>query len=92
MGEVLLSMDDQSDIAKTCPVLQITAREEMIEELEQAEAPMGEYIEDLIQAKEEQGAKIPWLKDYLLVIREGKTVGLYGIVPSLEGWYLSLWQ
>lgn len=88
LAETLQALDENEEIAKTCPVLQLEDREAFLNYLEAAKEPVGTYISSLVEAGERQGKDIPWLKDYLKVVREGKVLLIYNLQPESEGWTL----
>lgn len=88
MQELLQDLDENEEIAKTCPVLQLTEQQEFLEYLEKAEEPVGTYISNLVEAGERQGKDIPWLKDYLKAVKEGDMLLTYALEPVSQGWKL----
>lgn len=86
--ELLLDLDANEEIAKTCPVLELQGRKKFLEFLEEAEEPVGTYISNLVSAGEHQGKDIPWLKDYLKAVREGDALFTYALEPVSQGWKL----
>ncbi|MGN0154010.1 MAG: hypothetical protein ACI4A3_06135, partial [Lachnospiraceae bacterium] len=88
MQELLYALDENEEIAKTCPVLLLSDRRAFLKYLEKAEEPVGTYISNLVQTKDKQGKEIPWLKDYLRVIREGDEMLAYALEPAPEGWQI----
>lgn len=87
-GDILIQLGENEEIAKTCPVLQITKQEEFLQYVEKAQAPVGIYISNLIKRLEEQGCDVPWLKDYVKVLKEGSNLSMYVLEPALEGWQI----
>lgn len=85
-GRLLYDMDGNEEIAKTCPVLQLTDKEEFLTYLKDAKNPIGSYLNELIEAAERQGKDIPWLKDYLKAVREGTGLLIYELQQVSEGW------
>ncbi len=85
-GQLLYDMDDNEEIAKTCPVLQLEDRKEFLDYLEEAKEPAGTYLSDLVEAGQRQGKDIPWLKDYLKAVREGDSIFIYALEQTEEGW------
>ena len=88
LQEILYALDENQEIAKTCPVLQIEEKKHFLSYMKQADVPVGTYVSNLIGMKEREGEEVPWLKDYLKVIREGGIVQTYYLVQSKEGWML----
>lgn len=88
MQELLLDLDANEEIAKTCPVLELKGQEKFLEYLEEAEEPVGTYVSNLVSAGERQGKDIPWLKDYLKAVREGDALLTYALEPVSQGWKL----
>ncbi|MCM1497835.1 MAG: GerAB/ArcD/ProY family transporter [Clostridium sp.] len=88
LAETFTALDENEEIAKTCPVLQLYEQEEFLDYLEDAEEPVGSYLGNLIEANRRQGKDIPWLKDYLKVIREGDSLLVYTLESVDEGWHL----
>lgn len=86
--ELLMDLDTEEEIAKTCPVLELQEQEKFLEFLKKTEKPVGTYISDLISAGERQGKDIPWLKDYLKAVREGDALFTYALEPVSQGWKL----
>ncbi len=86
--DILNQLNENKEVAKTCPVLQITEKDEFMKYLEKAKEPVGSYITNLIRASENQGKNIPWLKDYVKVLREGTSLKVYFIEKQKEGWQL----
>lgn len=89
LAETFIALDENEEIAKTCPVLQLYEQEEFLDYLEDAEEPVGAYLAGLIEANRRQGKDIPWLKDYLKVIREGDSLLVYTLESVDEGWRLN---
>lgn len=88
LADILQALDENEEIAKTCPVLLLEDRDIFLDYLNGAEEPVGTYISNLIGAGEGQGKDIPWLKDYLKVVREGKGLLIYSLQQVPEGWTL----
>ncbi len=82
---ILLELGHSREVAKTCPVIQVQDIDEFTGFRETFERPMGTYINDLIRGKERKGIRIPWLKDYLKVIRENDTIMVYDLEIMEEG-------
>lgn len=89
LQELLYLMDENSEIAKTCPVLQLTEKERFLIYLKKAEEPVGNYLAEMIETSERQGRDVPWLKDYLKKVREGTETDIYYLESVSEGWRVS---
>lgn len=87
-GDILSQMGENVEIAKTCPVLQVDDKDGFLQFVKNAKEPVGTYINNLIQMKENQGNSIPWLKDYLKVLREEMELQVYFLEKATEGWQL----
>lgn len=61
----------------------------MIDFLDEEEAPVGNYIENLVRVKERQGVDVPWLKDYLKAMRENGDMQVMYLKEVGEGWEIS---
>ena len=83
---ILNLLDENEEIAKTCPVLQLAQKEEFLSYLEKEEMPVGNYLENVIRESEEKNLEIPWLKDYLKAVREQKGLEIYMLQPVSQGW------
>lgn len=86
LQDLLGILDENEEIAKTCPVLQVTEREAFLRYLEEAGSPVGSYLEAVIRTGERQKKNIPWLKDYLKAMREEQGVEVYLLESVPEGW------
>lgn len=86
--DILSQMGDNEEIAKTCPVLQITDKDAFLNYVKKAKEPVGTYITNLIKVMESQGMSIPWLKDYMKVLREEMDLQIYFLEQEKEGWQL----
>lgn len=84
--DILNQLNEHKDIAKTCPVLQITQKDAFLKFLKKAKEPVGTYVTNLIHISESQGKNIPWLKDYRKVLQEGTPLKVYFIEKENEGW------
>lgn len=84
--DMISQMGENEEIAKTCPLLQLTDKDEFLEFVKDSKEPVGIYISNLIQMKESQGNDIPWLKDYLKVLREEMKLQIYYLEKVTEGW------
>lgn len=87
-GKLLYDMDENEEIAKTCPVLQLPDKEKFLDYLKDAKEPIGTYLSGLIEVARQQGKDIPWLKDYLKAVREGTGLLIYELEQVSEGWSL----
>lgn len=79
-------LDQEEEVAKTCPVLEVRDVEEVDSFLREEEEPVGNYLENLVRASEKQGLNVPWLKDYLSALRENKGIRVAYLEPVEEGW------
>lgn len=86
---LLYMLDGEEEIAKTCPMLQLYDYKKMIDFLDEEEAPVGNYIENLVRVKERQGVDVPWLKDYLKAVRENEDMQVMYLKEVGEGWEIS---
>lgn len=68
--KILYMLDENEDVAKTCPVLLVPEPEIFLAYLEEEDKPVGNYLENLIRETERQGQEITELKDYLKTMRE----------------------
>ena len=87
--KLLYMLDGEEEIAKTCPMLQIFDYKKVIDFLDEEEAPVGNYIENLVRVKERQGVDVPWLKDYLKAMRENGDMQVMYLEEVGEGWEIS---
>lgn len=87
-GDILSQMGENEEIAKTCPVLQISDKNEFLQYIKDAKEPVGIYLSNIIKMKESQGDDVPWLKDYLKVLREEMDLPIYFLEKETEGWQL----
>ncbi|MBQ9983893.1 MAG: hypothetical protein IJP29_04820 [Lachnospiraceae bacterium] len=81
-------LDENRDIAKTCPVVQIQDEESFVKYMENAKEPVGAYLENLVKINEKEGSPIPKVKDYLKVMREGSDLQEYYLEKTEEGFVL----
>lgn len=81
----LLELEASFEIAKTVPVLEVKEPDKLMAYLETINEPVGTYMRDLVRIQEKKGKNIPWLKDYLKVIREGNEIIVYDIDIVEEG-------
>jgi len=86
--QLLEDFDESQEIAKTCPLLQITDKKAFLEYVKKAKEPVGIYLHNLIQMNDDQGRNIPWVKDYLKVMREGMNLKIYFLEKEKGGWSL----
>lgn len=86
---LLLELERDPDVSKTCPVLRVRDAEALVESLEREKNPFARYIEGLIRVREKEGADIPWIKDYVKGIREGTRFTVWYLQKGEEGYYLS---
>lgn len=86
--DILHQMGENEEIAKTCPVLQITEKDKFTTFIEDAKEPVGTYLDNLIKVTDNQGQSIPQLKDYLKVLREEMYLPIYFLEKKSEGWQL----
>lgn len=84
--EALYLLDENEEIAKTCPVLELVEKERFLKYLKKAEEPVGTYLNHMMEASRRQRKNIPWLKDYLKAVREGKEIEIYFLEEVSEGW------
>lgn len=89
MQEFLYLLDENVEIAKTCPVLELKEKDEFLEYLKKAEEPVGTYLNNVMETSRRQARNIPWLKDYLRALREGTDVEVYFLEKVPEGWQLN---
>ena len=87
--KVLNMLDEEDEIAKTCPMLAIADGGEFVEYLEDAEEPVGNYLADLVRMQERKGEEIPWLKDYLRALRENEKLQGKCLEREGEQWRIS---
>lgn len=87
-GDIISQMGENEEIAKTCPVLQISDKDEFLQYIKDAKEPVGIYLSNIIKMKESQGDDVPWLKDYLKVLREEMDLPIYFLEKETEGWQL----
>jgi hypothetical protein len=79
-------LDNEDEIAKTCPVLQLDDYEEFLTFLKEEEEPVGEYVENLVRMQEKQGVDVPWLMNYQKALLEDDTVKVMHLMEKKEGW------
>ena len=87
-GDIISQMGENEEIAKTCPVLQVTDKDAFLKYVQDAKEPVGIYLSNLIKMKESQGYHVPWLKDYLKVLREEMDLPIYFLEKETDGWQL----
>lgn len=88
LWEFLDNLEESKEIAKTCPVIQLTDRNAFLKHLKNAKEPVGIYLHDLIKINKENNKNIPQVKDYLKVMREGENLPVYYLEQKEEGWHL----
>ena len=88
LWDFLEELEESQEIAKTCPVLKITDKDAFLDYIQNAKEPVGNYISSLVEANEKQGTKIPMVKDYLQVFREGTGLQIYYLEKKEEDWQL----
>lgn len=86
LQKLFFLMDEKEEIAKTCPILALSEKEEFLEYLKDADKPVGTYLESIIRVADEEGKEVPWLKDYLKALREKMQVTMYQLKAVDEGW------
>lgn len=86
MQNLLCMLDENEEIAKTCPVLQLLDSEAFLAYVKQEEKPVGNYFENLIREIERQGQEVTWLKDYLKAMREQTSMETFILRRVDEGW------
>ena len=85
LNGLILMLEEEKEIAKTCPVLRVESVKDFVSYWEDQKAPLGRYVENLIVTREKHGAQIPWIKDYCKSIREGIMVSVWTIKKDAEG-------
>ena len=75
-GDLLDELDEQQEIAKTCPMLIVEDDREIAQYLKGAKEPMGNYISNLIRNAKGNRRKIPKLMNYLKWVRDGIRVDM----------------
>ena len=83
---LLYMLDENEEIAKTCPVLQLREPEILLKYLEQEDRPVGNYFESLVRESGRQGQDVTWLKDYLKAWREQTPMETFILQRVDEGW------
>lgn len=86
LQKLFFAMDEKAEIAKTCPVLTLSEKEEFLAYLKEADKPVGTYLDSIMKAAEREGEEVPWLKDYLKSLREKEAVQEYQLKSVDEGW------
>ncbi len=81
-------MDENVDIAKTVPILQIKDKEAFLQYVKDAKEPVGIYLGNLVRMKGKEGDDVPWLSDYIKTLRDGKDLSVYYLEELEEGWCL----
>ena len=90
MTAFLYEMDDNEEIAKTCPVLLLEEMEDWLAYVENAKKPVGMYVSDLVQAFDSGNNRVPWIKDYLKYIREGDVLYPCRLIKTAQGYRIQL--
>ena len=90
MTAFLYELDDNEEIAKTCPVLLLEDIEPWISYAKKAETPVGTYISNLVQIFDTGKKRVPWLKDYLKYIREGDSLNPCLLIKAKHGFQIRL--
>ena len=88
MKDILADLDDEDEVAKTCPLLLVEDGGKLKKYLYNAEKPVGTYISDLVRNAGKNDEKIPKLMDYLKAMGERTYVKKYAIESDDE--YLQL--
>lgn len=86
LQSLLHMLDESEEIAKTCPVLQLSEPEDFLAYIKQQDKPVGNYFENLVREMEHQGQDITWLKDYLKAMREQTPIQTFILRRVNEGW------
>lgn len=81
-------LEENRDLAKTCPVVKIENVEAFQSFMKNAKEPVGTYLGNLVKINEEEGKSIPKVKDYLKVMREGNGLQEYYLEQVEEGFVL----
>lgn len=81
-------MNENKDIAKTCPVLFLFDQNQFLEYFEKEKKPIGIFLESLIREANEK--EIPWIKDYVKALQEGKQIDSYYLRPTVQGLKIEL--
>lgn len=85
---LLWELDNEEQVAKTCPVLLVPDITPVTKYLKNAQEPIGTYITDLIKNAERNDRNVPKLMDYLKLLREGKRLDAYGICVNEDYLYI----
>lgn len=88
LQNLFLLMEENQEIAKTCPVLFLFEKEKFLGYLEKEKKSVGSYFVSLIKETESENQKIPWVKDYLKAIYEKKNMDFYYLKPVSQGWII----
>lgn len=86
METLLYMLDENEEIAKTCPVLQLLDPKILLEYLKEEDKPVGNYFESLVRERERQGQDVTWLKDYLKALKEQIPMERFILRHVDEGW------
>lgn len=84
-ANMITLLDDNSEVAKTCPMFSLDEWEKFKEYATKSETPVGAYLEDLIRTQERAGENIPWIKDYKKELNGDGKVDPYHLVKVGEG-------
>lgn len=88
--EFLLEMLEQNvEISKTVPMLLIEDEDDFLEYLENKKEPVGNYVENLIKAKNRQGGQVNTVADYLRAWREKEQIKPDFITKTNEGFKIN---
>ncbi|MBQ8084553.1 MAG: GerAB/ArcD/ProY family transporter [Lachnospiraceae bacterium] len=71
LSAVIEELDEQEEVAKTCPLLFVYDEKKITDFIDNADEPVGTYISNLVKISEKNHAKIPKLMDYLKALRDG---------------------
>lgn len=88
LWELLDDLEESREIAKTCPVIQLSDKDAFLKYVKEAKEPVGIYLHNLVKINEENGKIIPQVKDYLKVMREDISLPVYYLEKEKEGWVL----
>lgn len=86
LHSLLNMLDENEEVAKTCPMLQVLDSEAFLAYVKQEEKPVGNYFENLIRGMERQGQDVSWIKDYLKAMREQMPIEIFILRRVEEGW------
>lgn len=74
--EVVNDLGNNDEVAKTCPLLFVKDKDEIIEYISRTKSPVGTYISDLINVRKRNGKKVAKLMDYLRSMRDDMKVDM----------------